>query len=76
MVLNFPTIQNQPLSPPPHALHTYIGPESDSVQVLFDGWSPRLPIDSMAVFMVMSMFSVVETLMRVTMAMAMVQILM
>lgn len=60
----------------PHPLGTHIGPESDSVQVLLDARSPRLPIASMAVFMVMSMSSVVEVLMGVAMAMAMVQILM
>lgn len=69
--------QQSRTSPPlPHPRGTHIGPESDSVQVLFDAWSPRLLIDCMAVLMIMSMSSVVDALMRVAMTMAMVQILM
>lgn len=61
--------------PLPHPQGTHIGPEGDSVQVLFDAWSPRLPIASMAVLMVMSVSSVGEALMGVAVTMAMVQIL-
>lgn len=61
--------------PLPHPQGTHIGPESDSVQVLLDAWSPRLPRASMAVLMVMSVSSVVEALMGVAVTMSMVQIL-
>lgn len=50
-----------------------IGPEGDSVQVVLDAWSPSLPRASMAMFMGMSMSSVVVAIVGV--AMAMVQIL-
>lgn len=66
-------IKNQSLFPRP--LGTHIGPEGDSVQVVLDAWSPGLPRGSMAMFMGMSMSSVVEAIVGVAMAMAMVQIL-
>lgn len=50
-----------------------VGPEGDSVQVVFDAWSPSLPRSPMAMFtMGMSMSSVVEAIVGVAMAMAMV----
>lgn len=57
----------------PHPLATHVGPEGDSVQVVFDAWSPSLPRSPMAMFtMGMSMSSVVEAIVGVAMAMAMV----
>lgn len=56
---------------------THVGPEGDSVQVVFDAWRPSLPRSPMAMLtMGMSMSSVVEAIVGVAMAMAMVQILM
>lgn len=53
-----------------------IGPEGDSVQMVLDARSPGLPRGSVAMFVGMSMSSVVEAIVGVPMAVAMVHILM